>query len=31
MFPSIRNWLKRVEAEPGHVPMLKLPADVTSE
>jgi glutathione S-transferase len=31
MFPSIRSWLERVEAEPGHVPMLKLPADVTSE
>jgi glutathione S-transferase len=31
MFPSIRNWLERVAAEPGHVPMLKQPADITSE
>jgi glutathione S-transferase len=31
MFPAIRNWLERVAAEPGHVPMLKQPADVTSE
>jgi hypothetical protein len=31
MFPSIRSWLERVAAEPGHVPMLKQPADVASE
>jgi glutathione S-transferase len=31
MFPSIRSWLERVAAEPGHVPMLKQPADITSE
>jgi glutathione S-transferase len=31
MFPAIRSWLERVGAEPGHVPMLKQPADVTSE
>src|SRR5258706_746881 len=31
MFPSIRSWLERVAAEPGHVTMLKQPADVTSE
>ena len=31
MFPAIRSWLERVAAEPGHVPMLKQPADVTSE
>jgi glutathione S-transferase len=31
MFPAIRNWLERVAAEPGHVPMLKQPADITSE
>jgi len=30
MFPAIRAWLERVAAEPGHVPMLKQPADVTS-
>jgi glutathione S-transferase len=31
MFPAIRSWLERVAAEPGHVPMLKQPADVASE
>ena len=31
MFPSIRSWLERVAAAPGHVPMLKQPADVTFE
>jgi len=31
MFPSVRSWLERVAAEPRHVPMLKQPADVTSE
>jgi glutathione S-transferase len=31
MFPAIGSWLARVEAEPGHVTMLKQPADVASE
>jgi glutathione S-transferase len=31
MFPAIRGWLERIAAEPGHVPMLKQPADVASE
>ena len=29
-FPAIRDWLERVAAEPGHVPMLQQPADATS-
>jgi len=30
-FPAIRDWLDRVAAEPGHVPMLEQPVEVTSE
>jgi len=29
-FPAIRDWLERIAAEPGHVPMLQQPADATS-
>jgi len=29
-FPAIRDWLERVAAEPGHVPMLEQTADATS-